>query len=106
MKRHICLDPFSTILLTVQGIFMILLLSATALAQTNKTANKFDSIYFETAVHVSATDINRAIVIADSLYTNSESELHQLKALMLSSTLFQQKGELKKYLTTSKICTL
>lgn len=96
MKRHICLDPFSTILLTVQGIFMILLLSATALAQTNKTANKFDSIYFETAVHVSATDINRAIVIADSLYTNSESELHQLKALMLSSTLFQQKGELKK----------
>lgn len=96
MKRHICLDPFSTILLTVQGIFMILLLSATALAQTNKTANKFDSIYFETAVHVSATDINRAIAIADSLYTNSESELHQLKALMLSSTLFQQKGELKK----------
>ncbi len=96
MKRHICLDPFSTILLTVQGIFMILLLSATALAQTNKTANKFDSIYFETAVHVSAADINRAIAIADSLYTNSESELHQLKALMLSSTLFQQKGELKK----------
>lgn len=96
MKRHICLDPFSTILLTVQGIFMMLLLSATALAQTNKTANKFDSIYFETAVHVSATDINRAIAIADSLYTNSESELHQLKALMLSSTLFQQKGELKK----------
>lgn len=96
MKRHSCLDPFSVVLLTVQGIFMTLLLSANTLAQTNKGANKFDSIYFETAVHVSATDINRAIAIADSLYTHSESELHQLKALMLSSTLFQQKGEMKK----------
>ncbi|NGF75957.1 helix-turn-helix domain-containing protein [Fluviicola sp. SGL-29] len=96
MKRHTCLEPFSTILLTVQGIFMILLTTATTAAQNNKATNKFDSIYFETAVHISATDINRAIAIADSLHTHSESELHQLKALMLSSTLFQQKGEMKK----------
>lgn len=97
MKRHTCLDLFSSFLLMVQGIFTTLLLTtATTSAQNNKTTNKFDSIYFETAVHIAAKDLNRAISIADSLYTHSESELHQLKALMLSSTLFQQKGEMKK----------
>ncbi|WP_300666235.1 AraC family transcriptional regulator [Fluviicola sp.] len=57
---------------------------------------KFDSIYFATAVTISATDIHKAIRIADSLYRNSTLEIHQLKALMLSSSLFQQKGDIKK----------
>ncbi|MNJ85103.1 DNA-binding transcriptional regulator ChbR [compost metagenome] len=57
---------------------------------------KFDSIYFATAVTISAKDIHKAIRIADSLYRNSTLEIHQLKALMLSSSLFQQKGDIKK----------
>lgn len=57
---------------------------------------KFDSIYFATAVNVAAEDINKAIRIADSLYRNSKPEIHRLKALMLSSSLFQQKGDIKK----------
>lgn len=74
---------------------LILLLSFKTSAHREKD-NKFDSIYFETAVNVSARDINKAIKISDSLYHHSTSEIHQLKALMLSSTLFQQKGEIKK----------
>ncbi len=35
-------------------------------------------------------------MVSDSLYRNSEKEIHRLKALMLSSTLFQQKSEMKK----------
>ncbi|MNX90632.1 DNA-binding transcriptional regulator ChbR [compost metagenome] len=57
---------------------------------------KFDSIYFTTAVNVAAKDINKAIKIADSLYQHSKPELYRLKALMLSSSLFQQKGDIKK----------
>lgn len=58
--------------------------------------DNFDSIYFETAINISANNINKAIEIADSLYQNSTSEIHQIKALMLSSSLFQQKGEIKQ----------
>ncbi|MNU77957.1 DNA-binding transcriptional regulator ChbR [compost metagenome] len=57
---------------------------------------KFDSIYFTTAVNTAAKDINKAIRIADSLYQHSKPEIFQLKALMLSSSLFQQKGDIKK----------
>lgn len=79
----------------VFSVLFILLLSLKTFAQKEKD-NKFDSIYFETAVNVLARDINKAIKISDSLYHHSTSEIHQLKALMLSSTLFQQKGEIKK----------
>lgn len=65
-------------------------------SQNKNVHHKFDSIYFATAVTISAQDINKAIKIADSLYQNSTLEIHQLKALMLSSTLFQQKGDIKK----------
>ncbi len=57
---------------------------------------KFDSIYFATAVTIAAKDINKAVRIADSLYKYSPLEIHRLKALMLSSSLFQQKGDIKK----------
>lgn len=77
------------------GLF-ILLLSTNTFAQKEKDSNKFDSIYFETVINVSAQDINKAIKISDSLYHHSKSDIHKLKALMLSSTLFQQKGDIKK----------
>lgn len=57
---------------------------------------KFDSIYFATAVTVAAKDINKATQIADSLYRHSKPAIYRLKALMLSSSLFQQKGDIKK----------
>lgn len=78
------------------GLFILLLFTNTFAQKEKETSNKFDSIYFETAVNISARNINRAIEISDSLYHHSQSEIHKLKALMLSSTLFQQKGEIKK----------
>lgn len=77
-------------------------LSEESLAQKNGESQKFDSIYFETAVTVSARDINKAIGIADSLYRHSSLELHKLKALMLSSSLFQQKGDIKTSIQYAK----
>lgn len=56
----------------------------------------FDSVYFETAVNIAGRDINRAIEISDSLYRHSSEDIHKVKSLMLMSTLFQQKGEVKK----------
>lgn len=80
------------------GISMLAcILFSNAVAQKNTdNEKKFDSIYFTTAVNVAAKDINKAIQIADSLYRNSKPEIHRLKALMLSSSLFQQKGDIKK----------
>lgn len=78
------------------GLFFSSLFNAVN-AQTNRAdEKKFDSIYFATAVNVAATDINKAIKIADSLYLHSKPEIYRLKALMLSSSLFQQKGDIKK----------
>lgn len=54
---------------------------------------KFDSIYFDAATNIAGRDIQRALQIADSLYRHSLSDLHKIKSLMLSSTLYQQKGE-------------
>src|SRR5688572_28687264 len=65
-------------------------------AQKAADQRKFDSIYFATAVTVAAEDINKATRIADSLYRHSKPEIFRLKALMLSSSLFQQKGDIKK----------
>jgi AraC-like DNA-binding protein len=76
-------------------LFCILFNTANAQPQ-KEDHKKFDSIYFTTAVTIAAKDINKAIEIADSLYRNSKPELYRLKALMLSSSLFQQKGDIKK----------
>lgn len=79
------------------AVIFICILFSTANAQHNRDDDKkFDSIYFATAVNVAAKDIHKAIHIADSLYRNSKPELNKLKALMLSSSLFQQKGDIKK----------
>ncbi len=83
-------------------LILFILLTGTSNAQKSAEEQRFDSIYFETAVNVSAKDINRAINIADSLYRHSSLEIHQLKALMLSSSLFQQKGDLKTSIQYAK----
>ena len=70
----------------------------------------FDSVFYHTAVNVAANDVNKALLIADSLFVNSKSNLNKVKSLMLSSSLYQQKGDLansiqtaeKAYLTAEK----
>lgn len=78
------------------GMLICILFSPAHAQHKRDDDKKFDSIYFTTAVTIAAKDINKAIHIADSLYRNSKPELNKLKALMLSSSLFQQKGDIKK----------
>ncbi len=81
----------------IRIVVLACVLVSSVSAQKDQERNaKFDSIYFAAAVTISAKDINKAISIADSLYKHSKPEIHRLKALMLSSSLFQQKGDIKK----------
>lgn len=63
-------------------------------AQTNPDKD-FDSIFFDTAVRLSTTDILKAGKIADSLYLNSTSDLQRIKSLMLSANLLEKQNKRK-----------
>ena len=54
---------------------------------------KFDSIFYDTAVRKSATDILKATQIADSLYTVSTSDFQRMKSLMLSADLLEKQSK-------------
>ncbi|MDX8555018.1 helix-turn-helix domain-containing protein [Tenacibaculum sp. 1B UA] len=59
-------------------------------------AKKFDSIFYNTAVRVSAIDIVKASKIADSLYKTSKTNIHKIKSLMLSADLLEKQSKRKK----------
>lgn len=71
-------------------VFQLNLLSAQTILEQNK---RFDSIFYDTAVRVSAQDIDRASEIADSLFHHSSSEIHKLKALMLCADLLEKQDK-------------
>lgn len=75
--------------------FWVLCLFANALLAQNKEEQiaKFDSIYFETAVKWAKTDYVKALVISDSLFIHSTPPIHQLKALMLTASIYEQLGQ-------------
>lgn len=60
---------------------------------------RFDSIFYDTAVKVSAIDIKRAGKIADSLYRTAETDLHRIKSLMLSADLLEKQGKRQEAIT-------
>src|SRR5690554_5470274 len=76
-------------------IFILNFLFVFAISAQNKEDNnkKFDSIYFHTATNLAGNNIEKAFEVSDSLFRASTSELHKVKSLMLSSSLYQQKGE-------------
>jgi len=45
----------------------------------------------------SQKDFNKALKIADSLYTVSQTPILKVKSLMLSATLYDQPGELRNH---------
>ncbi|AZA74276.1 helix-turn-helix domain-containing protein [Chryseobacterium indoltheticum] len=57
---------------------------------------KFDKIYVKTYLETSQKDFNKALKIADSLFINSADPLLKTRSLMLSASLYQQKGDYKK----------
>lgn len=73
---------------------LLLLISNFATAQKiNKT---FDSVYFNAATVITASDPDEAIRIADSLYDVSVEPVNKVKSLMLKANVYQSKGSLKK----------
>jgi AraC-like DNA-binding protein len=76
--------PYILILLVLIPYFLF--------SQNEGSKSKFDSIFYETATHISSKDFNRALEIADSLYLNSDLEIHKIRALMLSALLYQRNG--------------
>ena len=75
-------------------VFIFLFIIEDSVAQENKSDQQieFDSIYFAAATTIAGTDVNRAIQLADTLYINAQTEVQKIRALMLTSTLYQQKG--------------
>ncbi|WP_034752908.1 AraC family transcriptional regulator [Chryseobacterium daeguense] len=61
-----------------------------------QNSRAYDSIYTKTYLETSQKDMNAALKIADSLFNVSETPHFQTKSLMLSASLYQQAGDLKK----------
>ncbi|MDF2931503.1 MAG: hypothetical protein K0R36_834 [Chryseobacterium sp.] len=57
---------------------------------------EFDKLYVKTYLETSQKDFNKAIKIADSLYQFSSDPILKGRSLMLSATLYQQKGKFTK----------
>lgn len=56
----------------------------------------YQKIYNKTYLEIAQKDFDRAVKIADSLYTISETPQFKARSLMLSASLFKQSGEIKR----------
>lgn len=57
---------------------------------------KYNKIFNKTFIETSQVDFDKALQVADSLYQISETALYKTKSLMLSASLHEQAGDLKK----------
>src|SRR5699024_1379419 len=70
--------------------------ACSVLSQTKNKNTKdahFDSIYYELAVNLSSSNPKRALIVADSLFSNAVIPNHQFKALMLSADIYSSRGQ-------------
>ena len=67
---------------------------------TSQDSN-FNRIFYEAATTLSATDMNRASLVADSLFEKSENNLQKIKSLMLLATLKERKGDISNALISA-----
>ncbi|WP_312765647.1 helix-turn-helix domain-containing protein [Epilithonimonas sp.] len=74
-------------------IFLITIIFAKISAQNPEEYNK---IYTKTYIDISQKDFPKALKIADSLFSISETPRFKVKSLMLSASLLQQSGDIKK----------
>lgn len=79
---------------TMKRIFPALTISLSTLgyAQENKD---FDKVYVKTYLETSKKNFNQAIKTADSLFESSSDPILKTRSLMLSASLYQQKGKYK-----------
>src|SRR5690606_40419114 len=74
----------------------ILFYFSTTAQETEEFRKKFDSIRFDAIVNVYAKDFDKAIQIADSLYSISTTKKYKSYALMIYSAQQQRKGQRKQ----------
>lgn len=72
---------------------VFVLISSVLYSQPNDVKmTRFDSIFYHTGTVIAAKDVNRALKIADSLYTHADSDIHKIRSLMLTALLHQRSG--------------
>lgn len=57
---------------------------------------EYNKVYSRTYIEIAPKSIDQALKIADSLYEKSEDRIFKTRSLMLSATLYQQKGDINK----------
>lgn len=82
-------------IIRVQLITAIIFFSLTTTFSA-QDLESYNRIYSKTFLETSQRDSKKALQTADSLYLISETPKFKTKSLMLSATLLQQSGELKK----------
>ena len=75
---------------------VLLLFTTTYCKLAAQDPESYNSIYTKTYLDISQKDFPRALKIADSLYSISETPRFKAKSLMLSASLLQQAGEISK----------
>src|SRR6218665_269053 len=73
--------------------FSIAIITAKLSAQNPE---KYNEIYTKTYIDIAQKDFPKALKIADSLFSISETPRFKVKSLMLSASLLQQSGDIKK----------
>lgn len=76
--------------------FLIITATCGSLFLKSQNADAYQKIYTKTYLDISQKDFPRAMKLADSLYSISETPRFKAKSLMLSATLLQQSGEIKQ----------
>lgn len=59
-------------------------------AHDDQHERKFDSIFYQTYMNIAATDPEKALKVADSLFKASQSDLQRIRSLMLISNLYHR----------------
>lgn len=72
-------------------LFLSLYISISA-----QDARAYNKIYTKTYLETAQKDFNKAIQIADSLFTISETPYYKARSLMLTASLYQQSGDIEK----------
>ncbi|MGI9652897.1 helix-turn-helix domain-containing protein [Chryseobacterium sp. RLHN22] len=80
-------------LLKLSSFTIVLIICCKLQGQNLENYNK---IYNKTYLETSQNDFSKALFIADSLFQTSKTPKFQTKSLMLSATLHQQSGNIKK----------
>jgi len=80
---------------TITFRLIILYINFQSIMINAQNIEAYNQMYTKTYLDISQKDFSRALKIADSLYSISETPRLKAKSLMLSASLLQQSGEIK-----------